>query len=229
MRFIDPNLESQPWKIVNDQSVNPVPVDAMFAEKINDELEVFISSSKPYGGALAHCPRPVPMINGTVLPYLGLDMQVKIPAAAAQLMRCLETDCKVAVISAPNGATPIQNLCDFSTQIKLFDGNKIQIDDQNQHWIDTGLAVPSLPIDTWFSWSGRFKIDVANKKFSVLAFIINGATYTVPQTLQGLNWQTTNWGQAVEPSLQLDDNTVPGAFAVEYRGITLIWDDQPIP
>lgn len=221
----DTFLEKKPWKVVNDLSVNPVPMDSYFPELINDELEIFSVASKPYGGALAHCPRPVPTFNGSfITPYMRLDTLIKIPATAAQLLRCLELDAKTALFPAPAGQTA-QNLVDFSTQIKLFDGGKIQIDDQNMHWIDTGLAVGTLPIDTWFPWSAKFFIDSANKKYSVLSFDIAGAHYDVPSSLQNLTWQSSNWGMASEPSLQCDDNTAPGAFVVDYKLIHQYWSD----
>jgi len=226
LKLTDSNLESQPWKIVNDTSVNPVPVDSILEEEIGNALEVFISASKPYGGALVYTPRPVPLINGNPLAYVGMDMEIYLPDEAAQFLRCLETDLKISLLSPPAGGTA-QNLVDFSSQVELFNNGNLQIDNGAGSWTDAGFTLGALPVDTWFPWSARYQIDVPNKKFSVLSFSITSKTFAIPAALQGIPWHTTNWVQTAHPQLQLDDNTTAAAMFVKYRNISLTWCDQP--
>lgn len=223
-RFITSALESQPWAIVNNSSVNSVPVDNIVPQYLNNYLSVAVFASKPYAGALVHCGQPVPP---QALPYIGVDLQFMLSEEAAAFLRCLEVDLKVAMTGAPAGGTA-QNLCDFSSQIELYNGGQIQIDNQAATWADvpnrkTGPLTP----DVWIPWAGRYLIDAANKKYSVLGFNINGTGYSIPATMQGLAWQTTNWSQVAQVQLQLDNNTVPAAFVVRYRDITLTWSDHP--
>ena len=223
--IVDSGLEKLPWQVVNDKSVNPVPATSFKPEYINGALEIFIEAEQQYGGALAHCARPLPTpFGGNPLPYVGFDLDIFIPDEAAAYMRCLEIDHKISVFDA-KGQT-VNNICDFSSQIETFNNGNIQIDNQGMSWTDIGLSTGKLPVDTWFHWAARYNIDVPSKKFSVLYFVINGVQYKVPTTLQGLNWDPSNWGQAVEPSLQLDV-TQPCAFSVKYNNIVTTYSEQP--
>lgn len=215
--IVDTKLEQYDWPTVNDLSVNKVPAKYYKAQKVNDVLDITIAADQEYGGALAHCSRPIPTINGAILPFVGFDMDIFIPDAAAYFMRCLEIDHKMSVFDAKG--QDVANIVDFSSQIETFNKGNIQIDNQSMTWIDTGLATGQLPTNSWFHWAARYLIDFPNKKFSVLSFNINGTTYEIPTNLQNLNWGHSNWGMAAEPSLQLDV-TQPCAFNVRYKNIT---------
>lgn len=222
--IVDDHLENNTWAVVNDKSVNPVPATSFKAENVGGVLELYIEAEQQYGGALAHCSRPIPLVNGQILPYVGFDLDIYIPDAAASLMRCLEIDHKLSVVDAKGQTIP--NICDFSSQIETYKGGAIQIDNQSATWTDTGLSTGPLPTDSWFHWAARYHVDTTNKKFSVLGFNINGVAYTIPSNLQNLNWDNSNWGMAAEPSLQLDV-TQPCAFNVRYKNIRTTYSEQP--
>lgn len=227
MKVVYGPLENEAWAAVNNSSVNQVPADAIWPQKLPDgSLEVVMVASKPYGGALVHCTQPTPVLPDTALPYVGLDLEFFLSEAAVAFLRCLEIDLKVSMLPAPpNGV--IANVCDFSSQIELFNGGNLQIDNQAGTWTDAGSAFGALPVGVWVPWSSRYLIDAPNSKYSVLSVAVAGVAKKIAAALQGLGYQKTNWAANSETQFQLDNNTVPAAMAVQYRNIYQTYSDQP--
>lgn len=225
--------ELTPFKIVNDQSVNPFPMDDVQVQLVNGELMVYMRGHiGPNGenpGALVAF--DVPLVNdvlGAQMLYSGLDYEMKIDDASASLLRCFETDLKWCIAAPPNSGTNIPNVMDGSAQKNYFEGGTWQIDDASQSWKDSGFKPGPFPANQWNKVTTRQSINPAKNQFSFLSITDGGATFTIPPTLQNLPLLNTNWdGSAVQvPQLCLQET---GFVVVWLRNISAIFSDSPIP
>lgn len=236
MLITDNNLELLPWSSNMGPSINPVNADAIISDTLADALEVTISSSKAYGGGLVSLNRPVPIVNGTPLPYFGIDWRVKPSDAAARFNRCYELDAKICFPAAPNSSTQIQNVYDLSTQQNEAEGGMEQIDDSSYKWVDTGYKPAPFIAGVWTPYKVLYKVDYSAKTSSVLYLQVGAdSPFLVAPNQQGIPAQTTNWAwyiggtpyPLVKFQIQLDDNDIPAGYQVDYQ-VTAYWSDQPI-
>lgn len=231
MKIVYNNLEKYPWQVVNDTTVNPVPMTSVSTQLVNGHLGVTMAGPQ-YGGALIACKLPTPVIPGTTqFPYSGLDFEAFVDDDSMSLLRCFESDLKAVWNAAPAGQS-IPNCMDGSFQVNLAEGGMCQIDNAVPTWVDTGIksvpawldnSVQQVPILTPNAWSGfslRHSIDGSN--FSFLS--INSEP--IPVTLRPLPLLNTNWASVLAVQFQLVLQ-VAGTVTVRYRNVTLTVSDSP--
>lgn len=219
-QVIHSKLENYTWTVENGLNINPVPMDSVTVNKVNDYLSVQMNGSKPFGGALVTCKLPPPP-DVASYPFIGFDFDIYLPEPTVQLIRNLECDWKGSFVSAPNSTTKIQNVADMSAQLASAKGIW-QIDDAKPSWIDTPIK-DTLPVETWKHYAMRFQMDYVNKKASYLS--VNDGQ--VPTALQSLPFLTTNWAAVSAAQFQLDLDKTPGGLAARYKNVTVTFSDSP--
>lgn len=219
----DNNLEVQPWPTQTGPNVNPVPADAYIASLLpSGVLKVTNASSKPLGGALVTCKRPVPAVPGLPLPYLGMDMMAYVSSFDLPNLGRWELDLKVCLTGAPNASTPIFNVANFSSQLNFSTG-QWQIDGNPPAWLDTGFK-PTITPDVWFPISFRYFIDIASSKFSILSTQWGTQAFQVPAAMQEVPFQLTNWQPVAAIQIQMEVFN-PGSVTTLDDQIVLSWSD----
>ena len=221
----DTDLEMQPWLMQTGPNINPVPADAFIASLLpSGALKVTNVSSKPLGGALVTCKRPVaPAPASGPLPYMGLDMMVLISSYDLPNLARWELDLKVCLLPAPNANMLIPNVANFSSQLNFSTG-QWQIDGNPPGWLNTGFK-PIIEPDVWFPISFRYFIDFPNSKFSFLSTTWGTQEFTVPSTMQGVPFQVTNWQPVSALQIQMEVLN-PGSVSTLYQDLAVSYSDQ---
>lgn len=224
MKLVVSNLEllKNGWTVVNDSSVNSVPMDSVNVAQIEDYLSVSMVGSKPYAGAMVACKLPPPVVEGVTWAYVGLDLEVFLPQETLSFARCIETDWKGAFASAPSGGT-LANVYDGSAQINLAE-DMWQVDKPNNGgWVDSGVKPGDLDADNWNPISIRYALSPTG--LTVVSIETNEAgVETVPPTVLPL--LVTNWAAVSAVQLQLDLNNAAAALWARYRNVNVTFSDE---
>lgn len=226
----DPNLDQRTdWQLETGANVNPVPSDSYIGVHLPDNtFRITNSSSQKWGGALLTNKRTVPIISGSTMEqvtYVGMDLEFYIDPNDFGWLYAHETDLKSCVQGAPDPTTKIPNVYNLSGQCNVNRGGMMQIDGiaGKTGWTDTGIIImPTAGVWNRLQW--RYKMDIANKLFSVLS--INGNNIDPSQ--QNLPLQVTNWKPVAAVQLQ-NEVSQPGVLNIQYRHLFLLYSDQPIP
>ena len=226
------NIEATAFKIVNDPSVNPFPMDDVQVQLVNGELMVYmrghVGPSGQQPGALVAFTLPVVNnVLGAQMIYSGLNYEMKIDEASSALLRCFESDLKWCIAAPPNSTTNISNVMDGSSQKNYAEGGMWQIDNAVPVWVDSGFKPGPFPPNQWNRVAIRQSINPTTNQFSFLSITDGGATFSIPPNLRPLPLLSTNWdGTAVQvPQLCLQKT---GFVVVWIRNVSAIFSDAPI-
>jgi len=230
MLIIDNDLQMRvDWQLETGPGINPVPADLFVGFHSTDQfLRVTNVSTLQYGGALLTCKRQVPLVFPGMekLFYAALYLEFMLSKFDFENLWAHETDLKAVVQGAPNAATKIPNVFDWSAQVNIGRGGMFQIDQVGGGWIDTGIKIPPVP-DVWNALEIFFKADVTSSKFSVTGVTSNGSHYNVPTGLQNVPLLSSNWQPVAAVQLQ-NEVSKPGVVNITYRKVNLLYSPDPI-
>lgn len=217
------------WISNKGDSINKPPSEFFEASDHPEDGAMLITngSTQAWGGALVSRKRPVPVSNGKKLNWLAFRLQFRFPLSTAQNVARLETDWKVCVKSRPNSSTKIRNVANFSTQYNS-DSGQMQIDLDPPAWVDSGFVIPEITPDVWHTLEYRFWFDEAAQVFSVLSIQYDDQVYMIPESLQKVPMQLTNWEEVSSHQLQNEVYAAKSSAVIEYREGVLAWSDQRI-
>lgn len=228
--YIERNLfdSASDWKSNKGDSINKPPSDYFEAsDTAPGPMLTTNGSTQAWGGALVSRKRGVPQANGKKLNWLAWRLEFKLPGSTVQNVARLETDWKVCFKTRPSADTKIRNVANFSTQWNA-DTGQMQIDLDPPAWVDSGFIVPEITPDTWHTLEFRFWFDEAAAKFSVLSIQYDEWLYVIPENLQNVPAQLTNWEEVSSQQLQDEVYEAKSTVLVEYRNGIVCWSDQRI-
>lgn len=108
-----------------------------------------------------------------------------------------------------------------STQINYAEGGNWQIVDASGKWVDTGINPGKLV--PWVQYPMEISYDFGNKQFSVESLTLCGETYHVPQSMQNLDMQSTDWADSASVQVQQDLGAAGGAFSIFMKDLAIDW------
>lgn len=214
---IDPLVQIMP-------SVNPVPLDNIYWQRINTGpfkrsfVVDYVGSKAGAGGLLTWKSLPLPVFNGSVLPYVKFRWKAYISSFNLFNLWRFENDIKGVFTAAPNAASQIANVHNGSCQFKPVPagGWSFQIDKSGGGWVDSGQQIAAIPADSLVQYETAMFMDTVNSQFSFLSFSLNGAVQAVPASMQKLPLQTSNWAAGLAAQVQVEI-VAPGSCQVIYQ------------
>jgi hypothetical protein len=219
---------SADWISNKSDSINKPPSD-YFEASMTPAGPMLVSngSLQPWGGALVSRKRGIPSNNGKLLNWLAYRLRFRFPASTAKNVARHELDWKICVKTRPNANTKIRNVANFSTQWNA-DTGQFQIDLDPPAWVDTGFIVPEITPDVWHTLEYRFVFDDVALTFSVLSIQYDDQLYMIPENLQDVPMQNTNWEEVASAQNQNEVYDAKSTTTIEYCDGVLAWSDQRI-
>ncbi len=224
------NIENTPYRIANDPSVNPFPMDDVQVQLVLGELIIYmrghIGPNGDYPGALVGFTLPVVnTVNGTQMLYSSLSYEVSLDELSTALLEAFESDLKWCVQAAPNANANIPNIVDGSAQKVYSKGSMWQVDDAKGNWTDTGFAPGRFPPNQWIKVTTRQQYDPVNKAFSFLSITDNDVAGVVPAGMRPLPMLHSNWGATgIQFQLVLFKT---GFITLRLRNVSVVFSDTP--
>lgn len=221
-------LNSSDWVSNKGDSINKPPSDYFEASMSPDSTMLVTNGSlKAWGGALVSRKRGVPSANGKLLNWLAYRLKFRFPKGSAENTGRHELDIKVCVKSRPSSTIKIRNVANFSTQYNN-DTGQFQIDLDPPGWVNTGFVIDEITPDVWHTIEFRFWFDDVACVFSVLSIQYDEQLYMIPEDLQNVLMQLTNWEQVASEQLQNELYQARSTVVIEYDEGVLAWSDQRI-
>jgi hypothetical protein len=217
------------WISNKSDSINKPPSDYFEASDSTPAGTMLVTngSLQAWGGALVSRKRGVPSNNGKLLNWMAYRLRFRFPAGTAKNTARHELDIKVCVKTRPNSNTKIRNVANFSCQWNA-DTGQFQIDLDPPAWVDTGFVVSEITPDVWHTLEWRYTYDDVALTFSVLSIQYDDQLYVIPEELQNVPMQNTNWEQVVSEQNQNEVYEARSTVAIEYSDGVLCWSDQRI-
>jgi hypothetical protein len=235
MILLEPQLQRDVanWKGNTGPTINDPPSDYFGAMAGVDGALVVTNAyggdKKFPGGLVSHKKLPPRDAAGKLFQYIAMKVGFKWSRQVHRQIARLELDLKVCYKSRPNSQTKIPNVANLSTQWNR-DRKMWQIDEDPPGWIDSGYVVTEeqMAPDVRHTADFRFWYDPDANVFSVCSIDLDDNPYTVPEKLQGVNAQKTNWEEIRSVQLQTE-NYEPGSSTVVFDLVQLGWSHNPIP
>lgn len=207
------------------------PASASFAaSSLQDgRLRVSNRGGKSFAGGLVARKINPPIVEGVTLSYGMLTAVVTIPDAALSNLARLETDFILVTSASPDPKQSIPNKFNGSTQLNLQTGHfEIDASSSAAHWSDIGSG-PGTEIepDTPHEMAIRYQWDFAQKRHSTLSIEWDGIMYPVPESMQNVGNQESNWDAVMAIQLQ-SEILEKGSTEVIYDDIMLTLSDEPL-
>jgi hypothetical protein len=215
------------WYTESGDNINKPASDFFMASQVPDgTMLVTNGSNVDWGGALVVNKRALPVLNGKLLPFVGLRLKFMVPYSSMFNLARHEIDLKICIEDRPNETTSIRNVADFSTQWNA-DQGMFQIDNSSGQWIDTGFIVETISPDEWHTLDYRFWFDPVAKVFSVLSINYDEELYKIPANLQQVPLMNTNWTRVAAFQVQ-NEVYHAGSTSVVYDHGVIAWSDEAI-
>ena len=229
--FIERDLfkNSADWVSNKGDSINKPASDFFEASDHPSESAMLVTngSTAPWGGALVSRKRGVPAAAGKILNWLTYRFEFRFNSVNGDNIARHETDLKVCFRTRPNSTTKIRNVANFSVQWNANTG-QFQIDLDPPGWVDTGFIVPEIELDVWHTLEFRFWFDDTACVFSVLSIQLDEQLYVIPEALQNVPAQNTNWERVASEQMQNEVFAAKSSSAIEYREGVLCWSSERI-
>jgi hypothetical protein len=222
-------VNSGDWISNKGDSINKPPADYFEASDSTPAGTMLVTngSLQAWGGALVSRKRGVPSNNGKLLNWIAYRLQFRFPSGTAENTARHEIDKKICVKTRPNSNTKIRNVANLSTQWNG-DTGQWQIDLDPPAWVDTGFVVAEITPDVWHTLEYRYTFDDVALTFSVLSIQYDDQLYMIPEELQNVPMQNTNWEEVASDQLQNEVYEARSTVAIEYRDGVTAWSDQRI-
>ena len=220
------NVERRAYQIVNNITVNAIPMDNIEVYPVGDHVCITMSGSQPNAGALVAFKIPPPTTPGAQLVYSGLDFDEMMDDDSLAVLKCKESDLKN--VWTPANGVSVNNVMDGSAQLNQ---GAWQIDDATRpvpNWVSTGFAPGPLTAGKWNHVSLRHVYDPVKGTFSFLSITDRGQRYLIPSAMQNIPLLGSTWDQVLAAQFQLC-LAQPGAVTWRIRGVTVIVSDETIP
>lgn len=233
MIALDPQIQRDVvnWKGNTGPSINDPPSDYFGAMAGADGALVVTNAyggDKNFpGGLVSHKKLPPRDVSGKLFQHVAMKVGFSWSKHVDRQIARLEIDLKICYRSRPNSQTKIRNVANCSTQWNR-DRKMWQIDKDPPQWIDSGYVVEEIAPDRHHTVDFRFNFDPVANVFSVRSIDLDDNPYSVPQELQNVASQESNWEEVRSIQLQTE-NYKPGSSLVVFDLVQLGWSHEPIP
>jgi hypothetical protein len=231
--LVDAGLQAnaQEWKSNTSTDVNDPGSDYFGAMQGATPNTLVVTNAyggtRDYAGGLVSNKRKLPkQQDGSLYQYVAMRIGWEWGANVYRQIARHELDCKVCFKTRPNANTKIRNVANFSTQWNR-DTGQWQIDKDPPKWIDSGMIVEDIAPDVHHVADFRFWYDPDAAIFSVLSIQLDADCYAIPEELQNVAAQETNWEEIASCQLQ-NEMYHPGSTLIEYDEVRLGWSTEPI-
>jgi hypothetical protein len=218
------------WNTNLSPDVNSPPSLQFLATQQNSgSMLVHNHLSLPWAGGLVSYHRPLPKLNGTLLPYQAWHIRFRFNPDTYDNLARHEMDNKTCFKTRPNPQTKIRNVANWSTQWNR-DTGQIQIDQDPAAWKDTGW-IPADSVTTpgdWHTFDWRMHFDPVGLTFTIDSMKWDDDLWINTQpAFQNIPAQESNWEEVVSYQLQ-NEGYLQGTVMVEYDEGVGAHSDEPI-
>lgn len=211
--IVDSDLQLRPdWKKLVGPEISGKPnyvAPDVYGIDQSSPYARFYTQGKADANWLAGLSRPILPNTGN----LELSFTLILDSLVSLYARCLEFDTRICKDKIGYN---------FSAQINIQAGWKLQISDVTGLWVDA-VTVGKLPALVPIPVSFTYKFDFTKKTYSTISATIAGKKYVIPAKLQNFAATPLNWDDSCNLQVQQDTGDLPGSFSQTMTNVKFSW------